>query len=114
MRTKNKDAIRAHSPFHVMTKPAGPLFNLDCGYCFYLEKLKLFPESHSFKMEDAVLGAYIRKYIEAQPSTVINFPWQEGEPTLAGLPFFRKVVALQKKYAGGKQIENAFLTTVTV
>lgn len=48
-----------------MTKPAGLLCNLDCGYCFYLEKTKLFPDKHVFKMSDAMLEAYIKGYIEA-------------------------------------------------
>lgn len=97
-----------------MTKPAGPLCNLDCSYCFYLEKTKLFPQNHSFKMEDATLEAYIKAYIEAQPGGEISFAWQGGEPTLAGLPFFQKVVDLQAKYGGGKRIENAFQTNGTL
>ncbi|MFW6217992.1 MAG: radical SAM protein, partial [Verrucomicrobiota bacterium] len=96
-----------------MTKPAGPLCNLDCSYCFYLEKVKLFPKNHVFKMSDEVLEAFIRGYIEAQPGTVVSFAWQGGEPTLAGLPFFRKVVELQKRHAAGKTIENAFQTNGT-
>lgn len=97
-----------------MTKPAGPLCNLDCSYCFYLEKTKLFPKNHSFKMEDATLEAYIKGYIEAQPGAEVSFAWQGGEPTLAGLPFFQKVVELQARYAGGKRIENAFQTNGTL
>lgn len=42
-----------------MTKPIGPICNLDCSYCFYLEKEKLFPPDENFKMSDEVraLGA---------------------------------------------------------
>lgn len=97
-----------------MTKPAGPLCNLDCSYCFYLEKTKLFPRNHLFRMSDAVLEAYVRSYIAAQPGEVASFAWQGGEPTLAGLPFFEKVVALQARHAGGKRIENAFQTNGTL
>jgi len=97
-----------------MTKPAGPLCNLDCRYCFYLEKTKLFPENHVFRMRDEVLENFIKGYIEAQPpGPNVSFAWQGGEPTLAGLPFFRKVVELQKRYGGGRQIENAFQTNGT-
>jgi len=105
--------IRAGMPFHVMTKPAGPLCNLDCRYCFYLEKTKLYPESHVFKMNDRVLEAYIKDYIEAQPGPEVSFAWQGGEPTLAGINFFRKVVALQKLYGRGRRIDNAFQTNGT-
>jgi uncharacterized protein len=100
--------------FHVMTKPIGPLCNLDCKYCFYLEKEKLFPSNENFKMTDEVLENYIRQYIEHQSVPEISFAWQGGEPTLLGVDFFRKVVALQKKYAGGKTISNALQTNGTL
>jgi len=100
--------------FHVMTKPIGPLCNLDCKYCFYLEKEKLFPSNENFKMTDEVLETYVRQYIERQDVPEISFAWQGGEPTLLGVDFFRKVVALQKKYAGGKAITNALQTNGTL
>lgn len=96
--------------FHIMTKPVGPICNLDCKYCFYLEKENLYPDHSDWKMPENVLEAYVRQYIEAQSGNVVNFAWQGGEPTLLGVDYFRKVVELQKKYAGGKQIENAFQT----
>lgn len=86
--------MAASAPFHIMTKPAGPLCNLDCSYCFYLEKSKLFPANHQFKMNDEVLERYIRDYIDAQPVQNVSFAWQGGEPTLAGMPFFERVVEL--------------------
>jgi uncharacterized protein len=100
--------------FHVMTKPIGPLCNLDCKYCFYLEKEKLFPANENFKMSDEVLETYIRQYIEQQNVPEVSFAWQGGEPTLLGVNFFRKVVALQKKYANAKSISNAFQTNGTL
>ena len=36
--------------FHVMTKPIGPICNLDCKYCFYLEKENLYPDNHRWQM----------------------------------------------------------------
>src|SRR5437764_6620456 len=87
--------------FHVLTKPIGPICNLDCKYCFYLEKEKLYPAEHNWRMSDAVLDAYVRQYIEAQPPDApeIGFAWQGGEPTLLGVDFFRKVVELQRRYS---------------
>lgn len=104
----------ASTPFHVMTKPMGPLCNLDCKYCFYLEKEKLFPGSQRFKMRPPVLEAYIRDFIAAQPTHTVSFAWQGGEPTLAGVGFFRKVVELQRKYGRGRQIENTLQTNGTL
>ncbi len=97
-----------------MTKPIGPLCNLDCKYCFYLEKEKLFPSNENFRMTDETLEAYIRQYIEQQHVPEISFAWQGGEPTLMGVNFFRKVVELQKKHANGKVISNALQTNGTL
>lgn len=107
-------ARRKPPAFHVMTKPIGPLCNLDCKYCFYLEKEKLFPSNENFKMTDEVLETYIRQYIENQSVPEISFAWQGGEPTLLGVNFFRKVVAFQQKYANGKKIVNALQTNGTL
>jgi uncharacterized protein len=102
-------------PFHVMVKPIGPACNLDCRYCFYLEKARLFAGEHSPRISDEVLERFVQQYITALPDAPeINFAWQGGEPTLMGLDFFRKVVALQKKHSGGKKITNAFQTNATL
>lgn len=98
------------SNFHVMTKAVGPICNLDCKYCFYLEKERLYPEERNWAMPGALLEEYIRQYIESQQSPTISFAWQGGEPTLLGVEYFRNVVKLQTKYSHGKQIENALQT----
>ena len=104
--------------FHVMTKPIGPICNLDCRYCFYLEKEDLYRGERSarpsWQMPDDILESYIRQYIESQDRPEIDFAWQGGEPTLLGVRFFEKVVALQQRYAGGKVIRNAFQTNGTL
>lgn len=97
-----------------MAKAIGPKCNLDCEYCFYLEKDRLFSKNERFRMRDETLERFVKNYIEAQPSEQVSFAWQGGEPTLLGVNFFKKVVALQKKYAQGKQIENAFQTNGTL
>ncbi|MBW3622343.1 MAG: anaerobic sulfatase-maturation protein [Armatimonadetes bacterium] len=100
--------------FHVMTKPIGPICNLDCTYCFYLEKENLYERPPSWQMPDDVLESYIRQYIGSQRAPEVSFAWQGGEPTLLGVRFFRRVVELQKKYANGKRIQNAFQTNGTL
>jgi uncharacterized protein len=99
--------------FHVLAKPIGPICNLDCKYCFYLEKEKLYPGTagkSGWMLPEPVLDSYIRQYIESQPAPVVSFAWQGGEPTLLGMDYFRKVVEIEKKYAGDKRIENGFQT----
>lgn len=95
----------------VMIKPTGSVCNLDCKYCFYLEKEKLYPERKShFRMSDAMLERFIKQYIAAQEVEEVIFAWQGGEPTLMGLPFYRRSVELQQRYAAGKTIVNTFQT----
>ena len=109
------DALKLNRPnaFNVMVKPNGPVCNLNCTYCYYLEKRKLFPGSNDFRLKEEILEDFIKQYIEAQEVPVVTFTWQGGEPTLLGLDYFLKIIELQKKYSDGKTIENAFQTNGT-
>ena len=107
-------STRAFLPFHVLAKPIGPLCNLDCTYCFYLEKTRLYPDTHDFRLRDEVLERYIRDYIAAQPGEEIAFAWQGGEPTLLGVDYFRKIVAVQQRCSDGRRITNALQTNGTL
>ncbi len=109
------DAIKVTRPksFMVMSKPIGPVCNLNCTYCYYLEKEKLYGESGSFKMSYEVLESYVKQFIEGQEVPLVTFTWQGGEPTLLGIEFFEKAMELQQKYKGSKQIDNAFQTNGT-
>ncbi|OPZ84167.1 MAG: Anaerobic sulfatase-maturating enzyme [bacterium ADurb.Bin429] len=93
-----------------MIKPAGPACNLACEYCFYREKEALYPEAH-FRMTEEALERVIAAFLAAHPDGEVTFGWQGGEPTLMGVAFFRKAVALQRRYARpGQQVSNAFQT----
>ena len=102
-------------PFHIMAKPVCGVCNLDCRYCYYTSKpSELYPGTEKFMMSDEVLESYTRQYLAAQPARC-EFGWQGGEPTLAGLDFFRRAVALQKAHAGkGAQVGNALQTNGTL
>ena len=97
--------------FAVMAKPAGSLCNLRCRYCYYLDAPKrtgdpsqipggaeeLHAGNHAL-MDDETLELFVRQHFEGNPGPVVQFNWHGGEPTLAGLDFYRKAVELQKKY----------------
>jgi len=97
-----------------MSKPIGPRCNIDCTYCYYLEKEKLYPAEKKFRMAPDVLESYVRQLIEGNVEAgmkEVPFAWQGGEPTMLGINYFRKIVALQKKYAPeGVTITNALQT----
>ncbi len=96
--------------FHVMTKPTGPICNLDCKYCFYLEKERLYPPKTDWRMNLDTLESFIQQHIQAHSIPDVIFAWQGGEPTLLGVDFFKKAVELQHKHGQGKRIQNAFQT----
>ena len=99
--------------FHVMLKPRGAICNLDCAYCYFLSKERLYPGSR-FRMADELLESYTRQYIAAQRVPEVTFAWQGGEPTLMGLDFFRRAVELQQKYRPpGMRIYNTLQTNGT-
>jgi uncharacterized protein len=90
--------VTTPAPVVVMAKPVGPVCNFDCGYCYYLGKTNLFPPGERYRMDHAVLEAYVRALIAASPGPVVNFVWHGGEPTLAGTSFYAEAVALQERY----------------
>ncbi len=98
-----------------MVKPGSSTCNLDCKYCFYLSKETLCGGPGSGRMSDEVLELLIQQYIAGVTASEVVFSWQGGEPTLMGLDFFRKVVALQAKHKKPFQrIENDLQTNGTL
>jgi uncharacterized protein len=101
--------------FQVMAKPIGAICNLDCKYCYYLEKRDLYPKEKLFRMADDVLERYIIQHIEASPKELIFFSWHGGEPTVAGLDYFKRIVELQRKHKpAGRRILNGIQTNGTL
>ena len=101
-------------PLYVMLKPAGAHCNLACKYCYYLEKNNLYQNSHRHLMSDEMLEQFTREYIEAQTMPQVLFTWHGGEPLMRSIDFYKKALALQKKYAHGKQIDNVIQTNGTL
>lgn len=78
----------------LQVRPAGDLCNIACKYCQYgLSRARTY-------MSDAVLAEMIRKTLEHNEGGGV-FCWHGGEPTLAGVEFYRRVVELQQRYASG-------------
>ena len=112
---EDRDLTRASREFQVFAKPAGPICNLDCHYCYYLKKEQLYPGGESFYMPDDVLEQYIVQHIDASPESLIRFSWHGGEPTVLGLDYFRKIVALQRKHKpSNRRIANGMQTNGTL
>jgi uncharacterized protein len=95
----------------LLIKPASAVCNLDCTYCFYLDRdadpYKALPAR---RMTAEVIERLVDTYLSySYPNS--TFAFQGGEPTLAGLPFFENVTALQQRYSrGGQTVGNALQT----
>jgi uncharacterized protein len=99
---------------HILAKPAGAICNLGCAYCYYLDKEALYPGDR-FRMSDDVVEAYIRQTIAMHRTPEVSIAWQGGEPTLMGVGFFRKVMALEKQnQRPGQSILNSIQTNGTL
>jgi uncharacterized protein len=107
--------VTASREFQIFAKPVGAICNLDCHYCYYLKKEQLYPETKSFRMSEDVLEEYIVQQIDVSPGREISFSWHGGEPTILGLDYFHKIVALQRKHQPpDRRITNGIQTNGTL
>jgi len=97
----------------VLVKPSGPDCNLNCTYCFYLEKEKLFPETKIHRMSPEVQEEMIRQLMQ-QSGDSVSIGWQGGEPALMGLDFYKRAIELEIKYGHGQSVGNGFQTNGTL
>ena len=84
-------------PISVMIKPVSGLCNMCCKYCFYADELAHRGEGIFSPMDDDTLDKLIRK-IFSYAEQFVYLVFQGGEPTLAGAPFYQKVLELERKY----------------
>lgn len=102
------------TPFSALAKPTGAVCNLDCTYCFFLSKELLYDDD-SRGMTAVGLETYLANLLNSQPDGPVEVAWQGGEPTLRGLPFFRRVVRLVEQLRRpGQQVRHALQTNATL
>ncbi|MEG1887755.1 MAG: anaerobic sulfatase maturase [Oscillospiraceae bacterium] len=94
----------------MLIKPASSTCNLHCKYCFYSDVAHNRENPNYGFMSSDTLDSIMKKVF--QFATIqCSFGFQGGEPTLAGLDFYKNVVALQKKYnQRGIAVHNAIQT----
>lgn len=101
--------MRRAPAFSTMVKPIGSACNLDCNYCYYRDKSEIY-NNRMPCMGEQLLEEYIKQYLQGVSQERVSFCWHGGEPLMAGLPFYRKAMELQKRYCGDKEIENTLQT----
>lgn len=100
-------------PLYVMLKPVGSKCNLNCDYCYYLEKENLYNNRNQV-MSENLLERFIKQYIDSQTMPDIMFTWHGGETLMRPISFYKKAIELQKKYANGRNIDNSIQTNGTL
>lgn len=105
-----------NQPFYISSKPVGSVCNLDCKYCYYLEKTHLYPKKQKHFMDDEMLEHYVKSYIEASNGEEVIFTWHGGEPLLQKIEFYQQAVVLQQKYARQfkRRVVNSLQTNGTL
>src|SRR5579883_2808068 len=99
----------------LLIKPASAVCNLDCSYCFYLDReadpYKALPARRmSLDTLERLVDSYL--FYSYPQST---FAFQGGEPSLAGLPFFEKLIELQQRFGrNGQAVSNAMQTNAVL
>jgi uncharacterized protein len=99
----------------LLIKPASAVCNLDCQYCFYLDReADPYKSLPARRMSVETLERLVDTFLfYSYPNSV--FAFQGGEPMLAGLPFFRKLVEFQKQYGrDGQNVSNALQTNAVL
>ena len=115
--TQQLDALLGPTPriTSLLIKPASAVCNLDCAYCFYLDRdadpYKALPAR---RMTPDTLERLVDTYLfYSYPNSI--FAFQGGEPTLAGLQFFEKLVELQQQYGrNGQMVSNSLQTNAVL
>lgn len=82
-------------PLNVLLKPASSSCNLKCTYCFYADEAKARTVSNCGIMPDNICRVLINKAVSVAEGS-ISFLFQGGEPTLVGIDFYRRFVAMVK------------------
>lgn len=101
--------------FQIFAKPVGSSCNLSCTYCYYLGKESCDSGIGEIRMSDELLEKYIIQHIEATSGELVMFSWHGGEPLLAGIPFYSRVLEFQKRHLPtGKRILNGIQTNGTL
>ena len=96
-------------PVSLLIKPASGHCQYRCRYCFYADEMARRSEGARGIMTRDTLARLVRRAFAASDDYVA-FSFQGGEPTLAGLDFFRELIRLQKSYAGGRAAYNSIQT----
>lgn len=98
-------------PVSMLIKPVSSSCNMRCAYCFYADVAHSRQIENYGKMSRETLRTLLEKTFAYADGGDVSLGFQGGEPTLAGLDFFREVVALEQELnSKGSRVHNALQT----
>ena len=115
---RNFEILFFMKSLQLLIKPASSLCDLKCKYCFYHDLAThqaLSPKIMSVETLELTIkraSEYFTNAPKDEPS-YLSILFQGGEPTLAGLDYFKQAIAFQKQYFANLpqvQISNAIQT----
>jgi uncharacterized protein len=112
MKTKNKEDIMKKEYLFPIIEPVGTDCNLRCTYCYYnrLERKK-----KPVKIMDMEVLENLVKELLIYNKNYAPFNWHGGEPTLAPIEFYERVIELQNIYkTSNHRIKNIIQTNGTL
>ncbi len=96
-------------PLSLLIKPASGACQYRCRYCFYADVMNNREISNYGNMTSDTLETLVKRAMNYAEGSV-SFAFQGGEPTLAGLDFYKELIRLEKKYNRGLQVFNSIQT----
>ena len=93
-----------------LIKPASSLCNMRCRYCFYADVAEHREVANFGVMGRDAMEALIDRALSLAPDADITFAFQGGEPTCAGLDFFREFTAYVEAQRERQTIHYALQT----
>lgn len=84
-------------PINLLIKPASGSCQMRCRYCFYADEMHCRETANFGIMSAGTLRHIVRKAL-GRAEGAVTFSFQGGEPTLAGLDFYRELIRLVRQY----------------
>ncbi len=100
------------SQISILIKPASSLCNLRCKYCFYADVAANRELPSMGVMSEETMHNLIDKSLAAKVDQV-NYCFQGGEPTMAGIDYFKKFIAYAEEHKGNKAVTYAIQSNGT-
>ena len=92
-------------------RPVGELCNLKCAYCYYNSKNQTYCNDELIPND--IVEKFISQFLDIFNGEV-TFLWHGGEPMLAGIEFYKRIIKIQEKYKKNHVIVNEIQTNGTL